>query len=67
MIKTLLLEMQIVKTYHIYLKDEVLFKDLNEEEFDVIWGRLFHSYYKDDLTFAEITELESEKYIEASY
>ena len=24
------------KTYHIYLKDECLFKDLNESEFDVI-------------------------------
>ena len=55
------------KTYHIYLYGQVLFKDLNQEEFDIIWGRLFHSYYKDDLTYTEITELESEKYIEASY
>ena len=56
-----------IKTYHIYLYGQVLFKDLNQEEFDIIWGRLFHSYYKDDLTYTEITELESEKYIEASY
>ena len=55
------------KTYHIYLEDKCLFKNLNESEFDIIWGRLFHSYYKDDLTHTEITELESEKYIEASY
>ncbi len=44
------------KTYHVYLKNEVLFKDLNEEEFDVIWGRLFHSYYKEDLSYALIEE-----------
>ena len=67
MIKTLLLEMQIVKTYHIYLKDKVLFKDLNEEEFDVIWGRLFHSYYREELTYTEISQKPNEKYIEASY
>jgi len=54
-------------TYHIYLRDEVLFKDLDETEFEVIWGRLFHSYYKEDLTYTEISQKPNEKYIEASY
>ena len=56
MIKMLLLEMQMIKTYHIYLKEEVLFKDLDEREFEVIWGRLFHSYYKEDLSYSLIEE-----------
>ncbi len=40
-----------MKTYHIYLEDKCLFKDLNQEEFDVIWGRIYRSYFKDDLTY----------------
>ncbi len=55
------------KTYHIYLRDEVLFKDLDEREFEVIWGRLFHSYYREELTYTEISQKPNEKYIEASY
>lgn len=42
------------KTFHIYLRDEVLFKDLDQYEFDLIWGRIYKSYYKDDLTYEEI-------------
>ena len=61
MIKTLLLTMQIVKTFHIYLKDKVLFKDLNEEEFDVIWGRLFHSYYREELSYSLIEDTDNTK------
>ena len=60
-------QMQMNKTYHVYLNNEVLFKDLDEREFKVIWGRLFHSYYKDELTYTEIGEEPNEKYIEASY
>ena len=60
-------QMQMSKTYHVYLNNEVLFKDLDEREFKVIWGRLFHSYYKDELTYTEIGEEPNEKYIEASY
>ena len=60
-------QMQMNKTYHVYLNNEVLFKDLDEREFKVIWGRLFHSYYKDELTYTEIGEQPNEKYIEASY
>ena len=53
-------------TYHIYLKDRCLFKDLDEEEFKVIWGRLYRSYW-DDLTYSEVSVITNEKYIEDSY
>jgi len=49
------------KTYHVYLKDEVLFKDLNEEEFGVIWGRLFHSYYREELSYSLIEDTDNTK------
>ena len=63
----LLLKKTMSNTYHIYLRNEVLFKDLDEREFEVIWGRLFHSYYRDELTYTEISQKPNEKYIEASY
>jgi len=53
--------MQMNKTYHVYLKNEVLFKDLNEEEFDVIWGRLFHSYYREELSYSLIEDTDNTK------
>ena len=43
------------KTYHIYLKEECLFKDLNSEEFKVIWGRLYRSYFTQDVTYVEVS------------
>tara|TARA_B100000900_G_scaffold377090_1_gene360248 strand:- start:1310 stop:1495 length:186 start_codon:yes stop_codon:yes gene_type:complete len=58
------------KTYHIYLKDECLFKDLNESEFDVIWGRLYRSYWTEDVTYSVITDTTKEMantYEESSY
>ena len=63
----LLLQKQMPKTYHVYLKDEVLFEDLDEREFKVIWGRLFHSYYKEELTYSEITDIPNKQYEESSY
>ncbi len=57
----LLSEIPMIKTYHVYLKDEVLFKDLNEEEFEVIWGRLFHSYYKEELSYSLIEDTDNTK------
>ena len=63
----LLLKRQMSKTYHVYLNDKVLFKDLDEREFEVIWGRLYRSYYKEELTYSEIGEEPNEKYIESSY
>ena len=43
------------KTYHIYLNDKCLFKNLNDQEFTVVWGRLYHSYW-DGLTYSECEE-----------
>jgi len=43
------------KTYHIYLKEQCLFKDLNQKEFDVIWGRLYRSYFTQDVTYVEVS------------
>ncbi len=42
------------KTYHIYFKQECLFKDLSEEEFDIIWSRIYRSYFTEDITFTSI-------------
>tara|TARA_B100000902_G_scaffold206444_1_gene196692 strand:+ start:318 stop:488 length:171 start_codon:yes stop_codon:yes gene_type:complete len=53
------------KTFHIYLNDRCLFKDLNEKEFNVIWGRIYHSYW-DGLTYEEIL-FDSEVLADASY
>ena len=55
------------KTYHIYLKEDCLFKDLNEREFDVIWGRIYKSYWTDEVTYVEVTENPIEPHEESSY
>ena len=57
------------KTYHIYLRDECLFKDLNESEFEVIWGRIYQTYFMEELTYSEVTEDRKDKgqLSEASY
>ena len=55
-----------MKTYHIYLNDRCLFKNLNAEEFKVIWGRLYHSYW-DGITYSEVNEKQLEQYEEASF
>ncbi len=55
------------KTYHIYLQDKVLFKDLNPHEFNIIWGRIYRSYFKEDLTYTEIDSDYTDKLVEHSY
>tara|TARA_B100002019_G_scaffold265694_1_gene255424 strand:+ start:1061 stop:1246 length:186 start_codon:yes stop_codon:yes gene_type:complete len=55
------------RTYHVYLNEKCLFKDLNEEEFDIIWNRIYTSYWKDELSYTEITENPIEIYEESSY
>ena len=42
------------KTYHIYLNDKCLFKNLNEEEFDIIWNKLYTSYWKEEITYTQV-------------
>ena len=54
-------------TFHIYLRDECLFKDLDQKEFNVIWGRIYKSYFKEDISYSEITENPIKKYEESSY
>ena len=33
---------------------EVLFKDLNDDEFDVIWNRIDRSYFTEDITYTKV-------------
>ena len=44
--------------YHIYLEDKCLFKNVNEEEFDIIWNKLYTSYWKDELTYTEVSDVQ---------
>jgi len=68
MTKMLLSQKKMTKsTFHIYLKNECLFKDLNQEEFNIIWGRIYRSYFTEEITYTEVRENPTEKYIEASY
>ena len=53
-------------TYHIYLQEKCLFKDLDEEEFDVIWGRIYKSYFTDEITYEKV-EYDSGILADASY
>ena len=55
------------KSYHIYLNEKCLFKNLNEEEFNMIWSKLYTSYWDDDLTYTEITNEEDPLWAESSY
>ncbi len=56
-----------MKAYHVYLNDKVLFKDLDQDEFKVVWGRLYHSYYKEELSYSEVTVTPNQEYEESSY
>ena len=57
------------RTYHIYLNDKCLFKNLNEEEFDIIWNKLYTSYWKEEITYTEVNDqsLEDSTIYEHSY
>ena len=45
-----------MKFYHIYLEDKCLFKNVNEDEFNIIWNKLYTSYWKEELTYTEVSE-----------
>ena len=45
-----------MKFYHIYLEDKCLFKNVNEEEFKIIWNKLYTSNWKEELTYTEVSE-----------
>ena len=55
------------RSYHIYLNEKCLFKNLSEEEFDIIWNKLYTSYWKDEITYEEITETPTLALEESSY
>jgi len=55
------------KTYHIYLEDKVLFKNLEKEIFDIVWDKIYVSYHKDDLTYIEVEGEHSDNNTEHSY
>ena len=56
-----------MKFYHIYLEDKCLFKNVNEEEFDIIWNKLYTSYWKDELTYTEVSDVQLASLEESSY
>ena len=56
-----------MKFYHNYLEDKCLFKNVNEEEFKVIWNKLYTSYWKDELTYTEISDIQLPSLEESSY
>ena len=41
--------------YHIYWQDKILLKDLDEEEFKNIWGKM-HWVYNNELNYVEVGE-----------
>ena len=55
------------KSFHIYLNEKCLFKNLNEEEFHMIWSKLYTSYWDDELTYTEITNEDESIAAESSY
>ena len=58
-----------IKSYHIYIEDKCLFKNLNEDEFNVIWNKLYTSYWKEEITYTEVNEMsvEDSTIYESSY
>ena len=57
------------KSYHIYLNDKCLFKNLSLEEFTLIWEKLYTSYWKEEITYTEVNEIsmENSTIYESSY
>ena len=56
-----------MKSYHIYLEDRCLFKNLNEEEFDLIWSKIYYSYWREDLTYSVVEDIKVPAIEEASF
>ena len=56
-----------MKFYHIYLEDKCLFKNVNEEEFNIIWNKLYTYYLKEELTYTEVSENPTLAVEESSY
>ena len=56
-----------MKAYHIYLEDKCLFKNLNEDEFDIIWNKLYTSYWTEQMTYTVVSENPTSVFEESSY
>jgi hypothetical protein len=56
-----------MKSYHIYLNDKCLFKNLNEEEFNTIWNKIYWSYWREELTYTEVNDISTTVFEESSY
>ena len=60
-------------SYHIYFKEEILFKNLSKDEFEFVWGKLYTSYINalnKELTYELIRDsniMESAFNLEPSY
>ena len=60
-------------SYHIYFKEEILFKNLSKDEFEFVWGKLYTSYINalnKELTYELISEtniMEQALNLEPSY
>jgi len=56
------------RTYHIYFENKCIFKNLDEDEFDLIWNRIYKSYFQDDLTYEYVEEeVVADNTVEHSY
>ena len=44
------------KSFHIYIEDKCIFKNLNQSEFELIWSKLYTSYHTEDITSSEVTD-----------
>ena len=55
------------KTYHIYFEDKCIFKDLDQDEFDLIWGRIYRSYHTHSLSYSMVSDLPDSALVESSF
>ena len=55
------------KSYHVYLNERCIFKNLNQAEFNIVWNRIYKSYWTDEVTYVEVTENPIEAHEESSY
>ena len=55
------------KTYQIYFGERLIFKGLDEEEFEWIWEKLNKDYNREELNYSEMVENPTEETIEHSY
>ena len=59
--------------YHIYFKGEILFKNLNKDDFEFVWDKLYTSYINalnEELTYELVSESnikETANILEPSY